>query len=209
MLVSSKAVKTVARGGDKEVKTVARVPLRMYFEAPSEEITYVPFCPRLFAWMPNQICALLPFRLEEFESFALDRLTVLKHIEKVKALGKANTQEAFTKVLKETGLDKWDPANDKDKDKLSHFVLRIAFCTKYDCALLSKWLCRRGASISYVFVLAVRTIGVGTCNKRWACFAFDLTNCSRMKLTRSSNPTIFPLRRYAISYYYLSLHLFL
>ena len=42
--------KTASSSG--EVRSAARVPLRMYFDAPSEEIT-----------------------LEEFEQFALDRLT--------------------------------------------------------------------------------------------------------------------------------------
>ena len=62
----------------------------------------------------------------------------------MRALGKPSSAEAWNKLLKETNLERWDAANDKDKDKLSHFVLRIAYCSSED---LRRWLVQQETAL--------------------------------------------------------------
>jgi len=75
--------------------------------------------------------------LEELESFALDRLKVLRGIERAR-LSNKNEQELRQRVKELTdkhlnGLTKEDAVR---KDQISHFVLRLAYCQSED---LRRW----------------------------------------------------------------------
>ncbi|ETV98489.1 hypothetical protein H310_08627 [Aphanomyces invadans] len=66
--------------------------------------------------------------LEEFESYSIDRLQVLKTVEMHRVRG-GNPRETETKV--EKALNMYLPmrtTEDREKDQLSHFILRMAFC---------------------------------------------------------------------------------
>ncbi len=62
----------------------------------------------------------------------------------MRALGKMNSDDAWNKLLREKGLDRWDPSNDKDKDKLSHFVLRISYCADEE---LRRWFLQQEVTL--------------------------------------------------------------
>jgi len=83
--------------------------------------------------------------LEEFEQFALDRMRVLKAIDSSKAKGVK--PEELSKII-ETSLNQYLPLRDKGedveedrrKDHVSHFILRIAYSRTED---LRRWFLRQ------------------------------------------------------------------
>ncbi|RHY13620.1 hypothetical protein DYB25_003394 [Aphanomyces astaci] len=99
-----------------------RYALSMYQDAPVVEVT-----------------------LEEFESYSIDRLHVLKTVEMHRVRG-GNPRETEVKVDK--ALNMYLPmrtSEDREKDQLSHFILRMAFCHTEE---LRRWFL---AHESYLF----------------------------------------------------------
>lgn len=90
----------------------------MYATAPREELT-----------------------LEEFESFAVDRLIVLRMIENLRIRGfKAReVEQQMRPVLKKHGLE-----DDRRKDIVSHYVLRLAYSKTED---LRRWFLAQEAAL--------------------------------------------------------------
>jgi DNA primase large subunit len=83
-----------------------RFSLSMYQEPPQVEVT-----------------------LDKFESYSIDRLQMLKILELQRLRGSSNAAESQAKI--EKSLNKYLPmrtAEDREKDELSHFILRMAFC---------------------------------------------------------------------------------
>ena len=82
--------------------------------------------------------------LSEFEQSAFDRLTVLKHIDNLRARRSINKQPQLQPSNPSTDADdlraqltKTDLLNNPHKDRLSHFVLRLAYCRTEDTR---RWL---------------------------------------------------------------------
>mmetsp|Transcript_3120 Transcript_3120/g.6789 ORF Transcript_3120/g.6789 Transcript_3120/m.6789 type:complete len:550 (+) Transcript_3120:140-1789(+) len=75
--------------------------------------------------------------LDDFERYALDRLRVLKGIEEVKLRGKSDDDvKAQANKLFEKHIEGADNEETRRRDQLSHFILRLAYCSKPD---LRKW----------------------------------------------------------------------
>ena len=82
--------------------------------------------------------------LSEFEQSAFDRLTVLKHIDNVRARRSINKQPQLQPLSSSSDFDdlrshltKADLLTNPHKDRLSHFVLRLAYCRTEDTR---RWL---------------------------------------------------------------------
>ena len=82
--------------------------------------------------------------LSEFEQSAFDRLTVLKHIDNVRARRSINKQPQLQPLSSSSDPDdlrphliKADLLHNPHKDRLSHFVLRLAYCRTEDTR---RWL---------------------------------------------------------------------
>ena len=79
--------------------------------------------------------------LTEFEQSAFDRLTVLKHIDNARARRSINKQPLSSASSEpddlRTHLTKADLLTNAHKDRLSHFVLRLAYCRTEDTR---RWL---------------------------------------------------------------------
>ncbi|OQS07199.1 DNA primase [Thraustotheca clavata] len=95
----------------------ARVTLSMYQEPPNVEVT-----------------------LEEFESYSIDRLQMLKTLELVRLRGRddAKVEKAMAKFLP------LRTAEDREKDEISHFILRMAFCHSEE---LRRWFLTQESSL--------------------------------------------------------------
>jgi DNA primase large subunit len=100
-------------GGRRNRRSTGQVPLSMYQAAPTEELS-----------------------LEEFELFAIDRLIVLRGIEKLR-ISQTDRREANEKTQSflRSHLP-WDQDNEfeaqRRKDNTSHFILRLAHCQTED-----------------------------------------------------------------------------
>jgi hypothetical protein len=84
--------------------------------------------------------------LEEFEQFALDRMRVLKAIDQGKARGlkpdelKEVIEKSCRQYLPMRDRDPAEFAEDKRKDHISHFILRMAYSRTED---LRRWFLRQ------------------------------------------------------------------
>ncbi|KAL5188054.1 putative DNA primase large subunit [Glycine soja] len=79
----------------------------------------------------------LEVRLEDFESFAIDRLRVLKGISDGMSRGKkAEEMENLVKDLWKVNMRHQEATQVLNKDIISHFVLRLVYCRTED---LRKW----------------------------------------------------------------------
>ncbi|XP_061363770.1 probable DNA primase large subunit [Gastrolobium bilobum] len=94
----------------------------------------------------------LEVRLEDFESFAIDRLRVLKGISDNLSRGKkADEMENLVKDLWKVHMGHQHAAEVLNKDIISHFVLRLVYCRTED---LRKWfLSMESALFRYRFRL--------------------------------------------------------
>jgi len=93
---------------------ISRLALSMYQEPPRVEVT-----------------------LDQFEAYSIDRLHMLKTLEMQKLKGHAHAKEMEMKV--EKSMNMYLPMrneSDKEKDELSHFILRMAFCQSEE---LRRW----------------------------------------------------------------------
>ena len=98
-----------------------------------KELTRAAAVLSLYSEAPDHDAA-----LEELESFALDRLKVLRGIERAR-LGNKNENEVSKKVkeLTDKYLSEMTKEGSVRKDQISHFVLRLAYCQTED---LRRWL---------------------------------------------------------------------
>ncbi|KAH1236706.1 putative DNA primase large subunit [Glycine max] len=94
----------------------------------------------------------LEVRLEDFESFAIDRLRVLKGISDGMSRGKKSEEmENLVKDLWKMNMRHQDASQVLNKDIISHFVLRLVYCRTED---LRKWfLSTESALFRYRFRL--------------------------------------------------------
>lgn len=76
--------------------------------------------------------------IDEFEKLALDRLSVLKCLDeaKLRSRSEQEIQVEVDKVLKDKLFQKYTPQERLRRDRLSHFILRLAYCRTGD---LRKW----------------------------------------------------------------------
>ncbi|OQR87344.1 DNA primase [Achlya hypogyna] len=100
-------------------KQAARVTLSMYQEPPQVEVT-----------------------LEQFEAYSIDRLQLLKTFELQRLRGAARDDSKLEKAM-----NRFLPmrtAEDREKDELSHFILRMAFCHTEE---LRRWFLSQESSL--------------------------------------------------------------
>ena len=81
--------------------------------------------------------------LDEFESYAIDRLQLLRTIEALRSRNIKGTD--FSNAMKKAEA-RYIPMNtrdDRQKDNTSHFILRLAYCKSED---LRRWFCSTSVS---------------------------------------------------------------
>eukprot|EP00743_Colponemidia_sp_Colp-15_P006874 GILK01007417.1.p1 GENE.GILK01007417.1~~GILK01007417.1.p1 ORF type:complete len:450 (-),score=49.40 GILK01007417.1:147-1496(-) len=109
----------------KERRTDSVLRLSLYLEPPREDIT-----------------------LEEFESFAMDRVQVLKGIETAMSRGSRGEELAsfIDQLLKKSNLDVFssDVQTVMRRDQISHFITRLAYCHSED---LRRWFLAQEARL--------------------------------------------------------------
>ncbi|KAK7368415.1 hypothetical protein VNO80_10440 [Phaseolus coccineus] len=110
---------------------IVRPQSRRNFLSSSNDAVSVPTIP-LYRSAPS-----LEVRLEEFESFAIDRLRVLKGISDGMSRGKKPEEmENLVKDLWKVNMRHQHASDVLNKDIISHFVLRLVYCRTED---LRKW----------------------------------------------------------------------
>ncbi|KOM31527.1 hypothetical protein LR48_Vigan01g108200 [Vigna angularis] len=125
---------------------IVRPQSRRNFLSSSSDAVSVPTIP-LYRSAPS-----LEVRLEEFESFAIDRLRVLKGISDGMSRGKKPEEmENLVKDLWKVNMRHQQTSEVLNKDIISHFALRLVYCRTED---LRKWfLSMESALFRYRFRL--------------------------------------------------------
>ena len=139
--------------------------------------------------------------LSEFEQSAFDRLTVLKHIDNARARRSINKQPHLASDGDELrgALTKADLLANAHKDRLSHFVLRLAYCRTEDtrrwlisteCALF-KYRFENESSPSVVSrFLALNSLSYAPIEEN---LAQDIELLSKLRAIRSADSQLNPV----------------